>query len=403
VKSKTQFIVRLQALSGFGWSTSPEQRLRGLLKVALRRFGFRCVACRPDEKAAADSIDANQLGRPATGQKAISSRRGNRCIVPGMEKEKPPIRTLEGPTFFDTIKSTVRQVLTAGGAKKFEKPTMKISEIRSALNGVESQLRQKLGDGPVDDALGAAGWIVGKDSDNHASGITKRSKAFSRLVGLVPNSHSNAEKLKAIPATAAETPTQRNNPPMQNPQTPTTAGEPSTESLQALAEVLFGENDICRQMGAASNRNDQRAALVKRFFIEGLEVPNLSFHGVRTHPSDMPKLSAAGHRRKIAQAMIAEFFAALDGNATFESQERPATKKALALVHKQHGMKSNFYSGFIGLKPGQRYDHAKAEGTPVSELKTVPKWEVGEGGPSLSVWEAEQRAKALRQQFAKVS
>ena len=277
---------------------------------------------------------------------------------------------------------------------------MKLSDgIRALDEVIEPKLRASHGNEKVDAALRAVGYDAGNSaSPKHVDSIRKKVEAFKTLTdGGVAKSPLITVLPPATP-TAETTPAQRNNPPMQNPQTPTTAGEPSTEALRALAEVLFGENEICRQMGA-SNRNDQRAALVKRFFIEGLEVPNLSFHGVRTHPSDMPKLSAAGRHRKIAQGMIAEFFAALDGNATFESQNRPATKKALALVHKQHGMKSSFYSGFIGLKPGQRYDHAKAEGTPVSEPKKIPKWEVGSSGPSLDVWKKEQQAKALREKL----
>lgn len=31
------------------WQAPPEQRLKGLLKVPLRAFGFRCEVCRPAE------------------------------------------------------------------------------------------------------------------------------------------------------------------------------------------------------------------------------------------------------------------------------------------------------------------------------------------------------------------
>jgi len=77
-RDQPHFVIRLKPLSGFGWSISPEQRLRGLLKLALRRFGLRCVECRPDEKAAADWIDANQLGRRNLSADQASLLRGRR-------------------------------------------------------------------------------------------------------------------------------------------------------------------------------------------------------------------------------------------------------------------------------------------------------------------------------------
>jgi hypothetical protein len=40
------FILELRAIPG-PWLAPPEQRLKGLLKAALRAFGFRCEVCRP--------------------------------------------------------------------------------------------------------------------------------------------------------------------------------------------------------------------------------------------------------------------------------------------------------------------------------------------------------------------
>ena len=46
-----EYELRLRAVPG-PWRASPEQRLRGLLKFALRAFGFRCEACRPRSEPA---------------------------------------------------------------------------------------------------------------------------------------------------------------------------------------------------------------------------------------------------------------------------------------------------------------------------------------------------------------
>jgi hypothetical protein len=41
----TIYVLTLQAEPG-AWKTQPWQRLRGLLKIALRGFGLRCVSCK---------------------------------------------------------------------------------------------------------------------------------------------------------------------------------------------------------------------------------------------------------------------------------------------------------------------------------------------------------------------
>jgi hypothetical protein len=46
-ESQQEFELKLRALSGVGWSTSPTQRLRLGLKRLLRDFGLRCTECRP--------------------------------------------------------------------------------------------------------------------------------------------------------------------------------------------------------------------------------------------------------------------------------------------------------------------------------------------------------------------
>jgi hypothetical protein len=40
------FVLELHALPS-GWRTGPVQRLRALLKAALRGYGFRCTSVRP--------------------------------------------------------------------------------------------------------------------------------------------------------------------------------------------------------------------------------------------------------------------------------------------------------------------------------------------------------------------
>jgi hypothetical protein len=46
-----EFVLQLRAIPG-SWQAPPEQRLRGLLKVALRAFGFRCEVYRPKSEPA---------------------------------------------------------------------------------------------------------------------------------------------------------------------------------------------------------------------------------------------------------------------------------------------------------------------------------------------------------------
>ncbi len=46
MNAQPEFELRLRAVAGH-WQAAPIQRLRGLLKVALRGFGFRCEICRP--------------------------------------------------------------------------------------------------------------------------------------------------------------------------------------------------------------------------------------------------------------------------------------------------------------------------------------------------------------------
>lgn len=47
-RQSPDFVLRLRALTGPGWEYLPaEQRLRALLKRALRSHGLSCVSCRP--------------------------------------------------------------------------------------------------------------------------------------------------------------------------------------------------------------------------------------------------------------------------------------------------------------------------------------------------------------------
>ena len=52
------FTLELRAVPGH-WRAAPEQRLKGLLKVALRAFGFRCEVCR------ASSAEPAQAAKPS--------------------------------------------------------------------------------------------------------------------------------------------------------------------------------------------------------------------------------------------------------------------------------------------------------------------------------------------------
>lgn len=52
---QTSYHLELRPVPG-PWLAPPEQRLRRLLKVALRGFGFRCLACRPVTAQAAVTV-----------------------------------------------------------------------------------------------------------------------------------------------------------------------------------------------------------------------------------------------------------------------------------------------------------------------------------------------------------
>ena len=135
-KSK-QFLLRLQPLSGFGWSTSPEQRLRGLLKLALRRFGLRCVECRPDEKAAADWIDANQLGRrnlSADQASLLRGRRYNRTKKKHGGKREPRGQN-------DPLKSAEKLAAQHGGKRepRRQNDALKTADRLAAQHGVSAR------------------------------------------------------------------------------------------------------------------------------------------------------------------------------------------------------------------------------------------------------------------------
>jgi hypothetical protein len=53
-ESQQEFELKLRALSGVGWSTSPTQRLRLGLKRRLRDFGLRCTECKPARQPNSD-------------------------------------------------------------------------------------------------------------------------------------------------------------------------------------------------------------------------------------------------------------------------------------------------------------------------------------------------------------
>lgn len=46
---ETEFVLRLRPISGAGWSDPAWRRLKGLLKVSLRRFGLKCIALHTTE------------------------------------------------------------------------------------------------------------------------------------------------------------------------------------------------------------------------------------------------------------------------------------------------------------------------------------------------------------------
>ena len=80
------FILRLRPLTGFGWRIVPVQRIRGLLKVALRRFGMRCVDLRP---VTADTAPPPEKGR-ANGSKADGPTvQSAKACRPGGAEPKP--------------------------------------------------------------------------------------------------------------------------------------------------------------------------------------------------------------------------------------------------------------------------------------------------------------------------
>lgn len=57
-----EFVLRLRPLTSPGWSTPPEQRLRGLLKIALRRFGLRCTDARPESEISTEETRFSRRG-----------------------------------------------------------------------------------------------------------------------------------------------------------------------------------------------------------------------------------------------------------------------------------------------------------------------------------------------------
>jgi hypothetical protein len=49
-KARVEYSIALRAETG-NWQTPPVLRLKALLKAALRRYGLRCVSCRPTAPA----------------------------------------------------------------------------------------------------------------------------------------------------------------------------------------------------------------------------------------------------------------------------------------------------------------------------------------------------------------
>jgi len=337
-----------------------------------------------------------------------------------MLKEMLPKRGLCEPTFaersaaqagthrprlniFQNLRGLVAEVLKRNGPKSGpKKDRMKLSEAIKAMEEViEPKMRATHGDAAVDAALRAAGYDAGNSATpRHSDSIRKKVEAFKTLTD---GGVAQRPKLAVLPPAAASTsPTPQ--PQRINPMTSTTTPKsPETKlslaALEAGAKMIFGSEvdfSLAEFHVFTGPRHDRKQVPITQqydrlramFCRENFTVPGLDFTGLAI--SGRPNITSP-KARATAQKMLDDFFAELNGASNSFSAGALEGRKLIQA--QQAGSK---------VRVGDKFDHARAdEATAEEHAKPAPpKWIVGEGGPRCAVWEAEQKAKALRAQFS---
>jgi len=221
--------------------------------------------------------------------------------------------------------------------------------------------------------------------------VRKKIEAFKALAD---SGVAKSPLITVLPPAAADSPSAQRNNPFMTPKSPET--KLSLAALEAGARMIFGsEVDFRLAEFHALNgpRHDRKQVslgeqfdrLRAMFSRESFTVPGLSFDGLAI--TGRPTITNP-KRRAIAQRMLDDFFAELNGGAT--NGYSVGRVQARKLMEAQSGSK---------VRVGDKFDHTRAdEATAEEHAKPAPpKWKVAEGGPRCSVWEGEMQAKTLRQ------